>query len=110
MFRPSVSVSSIFLIFNVSGGGLFFAMNCADKNLFLFSAPFCDSLLVGIPAHAFNPTDIWIDGDGGIRSKTMTLENSPSSVADLKEWNFDGSSTNQAPGDNSDVFLVSIRL
>lgn len=40
----------------------------------------------------------------------MTLENSPSSVADLKEWNFDGSSTNQAPGDNSDVFLVSIRL
>lgn len=40
----------------------------------------------------------------------MTLEKAPSSVADLKEWNFDGSSTNQAPADNSDVFLVSIRL
>lgn len=51
--------------------------------------------------------DIWIDGDNGLRSKTMTLDKAPSSVADLREWNFDGSSTNQAPGDNSDVFLVS---
>ena len=38
----------------------------------------------------------------------MTLDKKPSSVQDLKEWNFDGSSTNQAPGDNSDVYLVSI--
>jgi glutamine synthetase len=37
----------------------------------------------------------------------MTLEKKPASVSELKEWNFDGSSTNQAPGDNSDVFLVS---
>ena len=37
----------------------------------------------------------------------MTLESAPASVAELKEWNFDGSSTGQAPGDNSDVFLVS---
>ena len=38
----------------------------------------------------------------------MTLENGPpKSVADLREGNFDGSSTNQAPGDNSDVYLVS---
>lgn len=27
------------------------------------------------------------------------------SVDELPEWNFDGSSTNQAPGDNSDVYL-----
>lgn len=51
--------------------------------------------------------DIWIDGDNGLRSKTMTLEKKPESVKDLREWNFDGSSTNQAPGENSDVFLVS---
>ena len=38
----------------------------------------------------------------------MTIEESPKSVADLKEWNFDGSSTNQAAGENSDVYLVSI--
>lgn len=37
----------------------------------------------------------------------MTLDEAPKSVADLREWNFDGSSTNQAPGDNSDVYLVS---
>lgn len=42
-----------------------------------------------------------------MRCKTMTLEKKPASVSELKEWNFDGSSTNQAPGDNSDVFLVS---
>ncbi len=40
----------------------------------------------------------------------MTLEKPPKSVEDLKEWNFDGSSTNQAPGDNSDVMLVSKRF
>ena len=39
----------------------------------------------------------------------MTMEKAPKSVQDLKEWNFDGSSTNQAPGDNSDVMLVRPR-
>jgi hypothetical protein len=42
-----------------------------------------------------------------MRCKTMTMEKSPKSVDELKEWNFDGSSTNQAPGENSDVILVS---
>jgi len=38
----------------------------------------------------------------------MTIEKGkPASVSELKEWNFDGSSTNQAPGENSDVYLVS---
>ena len=50
--------------------------------------------------------DIWIDGDGGLRSKSMTMDEAPQSVSELKEWNFDGSSTNQAPGGNSDVLLV----
>ena len=48
---------------------------------------------------------VWIDADLGTRSKTTTLDKKPKSVADLKEWNFDGSSTGQAPGDNSDVYL-----
>jgi len=34
---------------------------------------------------------VWIDGDGGLRCKTMTLEKAPASVSELKEWNFDGS-------------------
>ncbi|KAI7537204.1 hypothetical protein KC319_g14964, partial [Hortaea werneckii] len=48
---------------------------------------------------------VWIDASGGTRSKCKTLKQSPSSVKDLPEWNFDGSSTGQAPGDNSDVYL-----
>ncbi|CAG8650315.1 7195_t:CDS:2, partial [Scutellospora calospora] len=48
---------------------------------------------------------VWIDGDGGLRAKTTTLDEKPTDVSQLKEWNFDGSSTNQAPGDNSDVLL-----
>jgi len=48
---------------------------------------------------------IWIDVEGGLRSKSRTLTKKISKVEDLPEWNFDGSSTGQAPGDNSDVYL-----
>jgi len=48
---------------------------------------------------------IWIDGDSGLRGKTTTLDFKPTDVSELKEWNFDGSSTNQAPGHDSDVLL-----
>jgi len=41
-----------------------------------------------------------------MRCKTMTLPGKVSDVKELKEWNFDGSSTKQAPGHDSDVFLV----
>ncbi|GME66776.1 unnamed protein product [[Candida] boidinii] len=48
---------------------------------------------------------IWIDGSGEMRSKCRTLSKKVTSVDQLPEWNFDGSSTGQAPGDNSDVYL-----
>ncbi|KAF2628640.1 glutamine synthetase [Macroventuria anomochaeta] len=48
---------------------------------------------------------VWIDGSNGIRSKSKTLFKKVSSLEDLPEWNFDGSSTGQAPGNNSDVYL-----
>ena len=47
---------------------------------------------------------IWIDGTepaAKLRSKTRVLEDG----ADLPIWGFDGSSTNQAPGDQSDCVL-----
>ena len=47
---------------------------------------------------------IWIDGTVPLpymRSKTKIVDNS----SDLPIWGFDGSSTNQAPGDNSDCVL-----
>jgi len=48
---------------------------------------------------------VWVDGDGGLRCKTTTLSKPPKDIGDLRIWDFDGSSTNQAPGDNSDVYL-----
>lgn len=53
---------------------------------------------------------IWIDSSNGTRSKCKTLTKKPTSIKDLPEWNFDGSSTEQAPGDNSDVYLRPVQM
>jgi len=58
---------------------------------------------------------VWLGGSrttGGfdIRQKTKTLDKAPASVADLPVWNFDGSSTGQAPGDDSEVLLRPVSI
>ena len=59
---------------------------------------------------------IWLDGTKPtclIRSKTRIIEvSNPIVLTDIPEWGFDGSSTNQAEGANSDCILkpVSFRL
>ncbi|KAF3914495.1 hypothetical protein AA313_de0206310 [Arthrobotrys entomopaga] len=53
---------------------------------------------------------IWIDSLSNIRGKTKTLFKEPAGPEDLPEWNFDGSSTGQAPGDNSDVYLRPVAI
>ena len=59
---------------------------------------------------------IWIDGTDKtpqLRSKTKVLENDVNfthNVSDLPIWGFDGSSTNQAEGSNSDCVLKPVRL
>jgi len=48
---------------------------------------------------------VWIDGDGDLRSKTTTVAKPIKDITELRVWDFDGSSTNQAPGHDSDVYL-----
>lgn len=52
---------------------------------------------------------IWIGGKGEIRSKTKVLNDFIHRTDEFPEWNFDGSSTGQAPSDgNTEVILKPV--
>lgn len=48
---------------------------------------------------------VWVGGNGMFRCKTMTLSAECKNLEDYRVWNFDGSSTNQATGEKSEVHL-----
>ncbi|KAL9928202.1 glutamine synthetase 1 [Glossina fuscipes fuscipes] len=59
------------------------------------------------PVDRYQATYLWIDGTGeNVRLKDRVLDKIPSSAADLPKWQYDGSSTYQASGENSDTTLV----
>jgi glutamine synthetase len=58
--------------------------------------------LGGAPEQYFSGIDM--------RSKTMTLNSEPTSVDELKTWNYDGSSTEQAPGSDSEVLIKPVAM
>ena len=48
---------------------------------------------------------LWIDAVGEVRSKCRTVDASKATLDQLPSWNYDGSSTDQAPGDDSEVII-----
>ena len=48
---------------------------------------------------------IWIDNNNNVRSKARTLENNVTSIYTVPLWNYDGSSTGQDDGKNTEVVL-----
>jgi glutamine synthetase len=61
---------------------------------------------------------VWVGGRGEMRSKARTFHSTGTLASDLKfekpsdlpVWNYDGSSTEQAPGTDSEVLLYPVGI
>ena len=60
----------------------------------------------------YNLEYIWIGGNNELRGKTkvIKIKNNSLSLSDCPKWNYDGSSTGQATGDDSEVMLHPVRI
>lgn len=66
-----------------------------------------------LPANRVLAEYVWIGGSGNdLRSKTRLIEDKAEikSLSDLPQWSYDGSSTGQADGHNSDILLKPVKF
>ncbi|KAE8712241.1 Glutamine synthetase leaf isozyme [Hibiscus syriacus] len=72
-------------------------VNRLEKLLNMDVSPYTDKIIAEY---------IWIGGSGiDMRSKSRTISKPVEHPSELPKWNYDGSSTGQAPGDDSEVIL-----
>jgi len=64
-----------------------------------------DLMELPMPAGQYIAEYVWTDAKGKLRSKARTLMKTYEVATDFPKWNYDGSSTGQAPGSDSEVVL-----
>ncbi|KAJ6808879.1 glutamine synthetase, chloroplastic [Iris pallida] len=92
--RRSASTFKVFALKSSDNSG---TVSRLEGLLNLDITPFTDKIIAEY---------IWIGGTGiDVRSKSRTISKPVEHPSELPKWNYDGSSTGQAPGEDSEVIL-----
>lgn len=83
-------------------------IHLVNKKLYQYLIPTTDQVCVYSDKHRANTVleYVWLDSQNNFRSKQKILNNLVLWNSHITEWNYDGSSTGQATGNNSEVVLI----